>query len=856
MYRNRLARSLAAVLLTLLLMPSGAAARKDKKKAKESAPPPAAQTESKDGPPTIAEATDGMEKRSGFLDVYVDVTEGKLWLAVPPPDAAGDVMELLYLNGLRQGLGSNPIGLDRGQLGDSRLVKIRRLGPRVLFEQPNLGFRALSDNPDERHAIRESFATSVIWAADAAAIDPDGSALVDLTSFLLRDGFGIRRTLKQTEQGDFALDMARSAVDPAACRVFPDNVELEALLTFAGAEPGGHVRATVPTAEAISLVHHHSFVRLPDDGYQPRDADPRIGVWGVSFLDYAVPLDAAMRRRWVGRHRLEKTDPSASRSPVKEPIVFYVDRGAPEPIRSALVEGASWWATAFEAAGFIDAFRVEVAPADVDPLDVRYNVIQWVHRSTRGWSIGYGVTDPRTGEIVKGHVSLGSLRVRQDRLLFEGLAGSEKTGTGAADDPITLALARVRQLAAHEVGHALGFAHNMAASSYGGRASVMDYPAPLVDVTDDGGELDFGRAYGVGVGAWDDACVRYAYTQFPPGADEAAELGKIIRENLDRGLVFVADGDSRPAGTSDPRGNLWDNGEDAVAGLETALAVRRIALERFGEHNLPPGRPLAELEEVLAPVYFHHRYQLAAAVKVVGGMEYDYAVRDDGQTATRIVGAERQRQGLATVLSILSPTELDIPESVLALIAPRAFGLRANRELFAKATWPAFDALGAAAIAVDDVAEALLHPARLGRLADFHRRQPELPSVGEMLEALLTRAFEVGAPGEAERHAALRRVVQRVVVDRLVSTAARSDLRPTLRAEIEWMLGGLRDRLATEESAEDPATAAHLDLLAADLARFLNRQTASPGSFVLPPAPPPGSPIGMPALGACSQDGP
>jgi hypothetical protein len=819
-------RILLLVLFCLLLPGLGAADRGDDGDSDR---------ENDDEPlPTVAEKTAEMERRAGFFTFYVDERRGKVWLELPPPAGeGGEVATAIYVNGLRQGLGSNPIGLDRGQIQDSRLIRIRRLGPRVLFEQPNLGYRALSEDRDEIRATRESFATSVIWGAEAGALDGDGRALVDLTSLLIRDAHGVAATLREAEQGEFELDPERSAVDLPACLVFPDNVELEALLTFQGRQPGGHVRDTVPTPDAITLVHHHSLVRLPDEGYRPRRFDPRMASFGIRFLDYAAPLDQAIATQWIARHRLEKTDPAAARSRVREPIVYYVDRGAPEPVRSALVEGASWWAEAFEKAGFVDAYRVELLPEDAHPLDVRYNVIQWVHRSTRGWSYGNAVTDPRSGEIVKGQVSLGSLRVRQDRLIFEGLLGTEKTGSGAADDPIELSLARIRQLAAHEVGHTLGFTHNFAASTYDGRASVMDYPAPLVGVTP-AGELDVTGAYGVGVGSWDLASVRYAYSQFAPGADEDAELARIVAETV-AAHTFVADADARPPSGSDPRGNLWDNGVDAAAELERALAVRRTALARFGERNLPRGRPLAELEEVLAPVYFHHRYQLDAAVKAVGGMEVDYAVKGDGRAPTRIVDGARQRRALAALLSVLEPASLDLPEGVLALLAPRPFGFERHRELFASSTWPAFDALGAAATAADDVVEALVEPARLGRLADFHRRDPSLPGVGEVLGALVDAAF--AGTGDAPRHAALRRVVQRTLVDRLIAQASRPELRGDLRGELEWALEDVRRRLAGGETA-------HAAALTQDVRRFLEREWAAPVATVVPADPPPGSPIG------------
>jgi hypothetical protein len=803
---------------------------------------------------TLAEATKGLERRDGLLPLWLDAKRGKVWLEVPAPGAGtgegGNLVgRYLYVEGLVTGLGSNPVGLDRGQIGATVVADLRWVGGRLLFELENLRYRALSEDPDEVRAVAESFAGSVVWAGELAALGGE-RALVDLTSFVVRDAHDVARTLKRTEQGDYALDPERSAVDLDDCRAFPDNLELEALLTYATqGEPGPEVAATAATPAAFSLVQHHSLVRLPDDGYEPRPFDPRSGSFAIDFTDYAAPLDAPIRKQWIVRHRLEKAAPAAAHSRAVEPLVYYVDRGAPEPVRSALVEGASWWSEAFAAAGFDDAFRVELLPEGVDPLDVRYNVIQWVHRATRGWSYGGGVIDPRTGEMIKGHVTLGSLRIRQDRLIFEGLAGTDDTGTGTPDDPVQLALARIRQLAAHEVGHTLGLAHNFAASTYGppyGRGSVMDYPAPLVGVRPGGG-LDFSEVYDNGIGAWDVQAIRYAYEQFPPGTGEDAALAGILAENRRRGLVFLTDEDARPPGAAEPRANLWDNGTDAVSGLEEVLAVRRAALAGFGEGNVQPGEPLSLLQEVLVPVYFYHRYQLGAAVKVVGGLDYSYALRGDPDPAAVPVPAELQRRALDLVLSTTEPEFLDLPEEVLRLVLPRAFGYPPHRELFGSATAPAFDALGAAATASEMAVSGLLQPERAARLVDFHRRDPDLPGLDEVLGRVVEKAFGGGGPAEP-RLAEIRRVVQGATVRAMIDLASAPPSAQAVRAQTEAALAALADRLGGTGGTDpdlDPDRAQRA-YLAREIGRYLDRRREDEAPLPAPAEPPPGDPIGDP----------
>jgi hypothetical protein len=823
-------RGLAALLAVIALASAGAPAQSDT-----------------DGLVSIAEKTRGLERLGGLFDLYIDRDRGTVWLELPPPGDRGVAAEFLYAEGLVSGLGSNPVGLDRGRLGTTRVVRVRLVGPRVLFEEPNLGFRAMTRDSAERRAVDESFATSVLWGGEIAARSAEGRTLVDITSFLVRDAHGVVSTLADTDQGSFELDPARSAVDLNATLALPANLEFEAVLTFTSDDPGGHVRSTAPHPGAVTLVQHYSFIQLPDADYRPREFDPRTGSIHITFQDYAVPLTEPIEQRWIVRHRLRKVDPSVDRSRAVEPIVYYVDPGIPEPVRGAVIDGARWWETAFDRAGFTGGFRVEMLPDDVHPMDVRYNVIEWVHRSTRGWSHGGGVVDPRTGERVKGHVRLGSLRIRQDILIFEGLAGADGTGRGGPDDPVQLALARIRQLSAHEVGHTLGLAHNFAASTYG-RASVMDYPAPWVRV-DGSGALDFSQAYATGVGEWDVHAIRYAYSEFPPGIDERRALGRIVREGLERDLLFLTDEDARPAGAAHPLANLWDNGADPVAELAAVLDVRATALARFGEANVATGRPLALLEETLAPVYFYHRYQAEAAAKSVGGLEYSYAVRGDGQPLSRPVPADTQRRALDALLAVLDPSSLDLPDKVIAALVPRPAGHGPNREMFGSRTRPAFDPLGAAATAAGQIAERLLQPERLARMVDFHRRDPAFPGVDEVARTVIDRVFGDGG-GEPDRHAEIRRAVQWVVVERMLSLAADTDVSQAVRTHLDAALRDLADRLESDAGVDDVGRA-HRSMMRAEIQGYLRNREWQASERWRPMPPPPGSPIGTTA---CSHD--
>jgi hypothetical protein len=785
--------------------------------------------------PTIEDKTASFRKLDGFLPLYWDEAQGRLWLEVP---LVGE--ELLYVGSLTTGLGSNDIGLDRSRLGDSRVVRFDRVGPKLLLVQPNYAFRADGGGAAERRAVEESFAQSVLWGFTVAAAT-GGRVLVDATEFLLSDQNGVVAALKGSRQGDFRLDASRSAVYLPRTRAFPRNTEIEVTLTFTGGPPGRWLRDVAPTAEAVTLRQHFSFVALPEPGYRPRLLLPGAGYFGIDYADYAAPVGQPLTKRFVARHRLEKKDPTAAVSEPVRPIIYYLDPGAPEPIRSALLDGARWWNTAFEAAGYRNAFRVELLPDSADPMDIRYNVIQWVHRATRGWSMGSAVVDPRTGEILKGLVQLGSLRVRQDYLIAEGLLAPYVEGTEEPAVPLAMALARLRQLSAHEVGHTLGLAHNYIASAEG-QQSVMDYPHPLTRLEADG-SISLDSAYTAGVGGWDSVAIRYGYADLPRNTEERSALEAILAEARGRHITFLTDGDARPVGSVHPSVHLWDNGADAVAELDRVMEVRRAALRRFGEAAIRRGAPLATLEEALVPVYLHHRYQAEAAVKLIGGQSYTYALRGDGQEPFRVVPAADQRRALKSLLRTLAPAELTIPRQVLAQIPPRPYLYWPHRELFTRTTAHAFDAMAPAMAAADMTVGLLLHPARAARLVEqpaLDSRQLGLP---EVLRALTTQAF--GPTPRDPYEAELARAVRYVVASGLMRLAMEAELpqaRAFAMAEIEYLRRQVDAQKArTTASAADRAQAA---LLAADLRRFLESPRDAGAQ---PPArvePPPGSPIG------------
>jgi len=803
--------------LVLLLSPVLTLAQGAKSAAAASEPP---------GPPSIHEKTLGMKHFDGLIPLDWDARSGKLYLEIPHLEADGHSEEFIYATSLPFGTGSNDLGLDRGQVTEGRIVRFERNGPKVLLVEPNLAFRSSSKDADEQLAVTQSFAQSVLWGFTVAAESADGFVLVDATDFFLHDGHGVADRLTNLKQGAYRVDASRSAIVLDDTKAFPRNTEVEAELTFTTDTPprGTYVGDVTPDPHAMTVRERTSLIELPPPGFVARRFNPRAGYFPSSYRDYTTPLGEPLDQLFIIRHRLIKQDPNctADCKPVA-PIQYYVDRGAPEPVRTALVEGARWWDQAFQAAGWArGTFRVDLLPEGADPMDVRYNIIQWVHRYTRGWSYGAAIADPRTGEIIKGNVTLGSLRARQDYLIAEALlspykAPESKVADRSADNPmLQMVLARIRQLAAHETGHTLGLAHNFAASTVGQGDSVMDYPHPYIAL-DGNGQVDVSHAYAVNIGDWDKVAIDFGYREF--GANTSAEeqktaLDKILSDADHAGQVYITDEDARPFGSAHPRAHLWDNGSDPAAELDRVLAVRAVALKNFGENAIRPGTPMAQLEQTLVPLYLFHRYQAEAAIKEIGGLDYRYNLRGDGLPDPSVVDPAQQHKALEAVLKTLKPETLTLPESILRALPPVPPGYPRTRESFPSHTGLTFDPIATAESAADLTLTVLLDPARASRLIEYHMRVPASPSLRSVLEAISTTVAERPEAGHSMSSEVERAVEFRAVEAMLslaVNPAASSQARAIARSHIRDLLKQWNSTPAPQDSAEAIHRAALID---------------------------------------------
>lgn len=771
--------------------------------------------------------TKNYQKFNGYFNFYYDDTTDKIFLEVNELEK-----EFLYVYSLSSGIGSNDIGLDRGQLGNEQVVFFRKAGNKLLLIQPNLKFRALTQNELEKKSVEQAFAKSVLHGFKIEE-ESKGNYLVDITDFLMRDAHGVSNRLKLSKQGSYSLDKSKSALAFERTKAFPKNVEFDVTLTFTGSAEGGFIRSVTPNPGLVTVAQHHSLIELPDDTYEKRVFDPRCGSYPFSYYDYATPVQEPILKRFVTRHRLTKKNPGADVSEAEEPIIYYLDNGTPEPVRSALLEGGRWWNQAFEAIGYKDAFQLKILPDDADPLDARYNVIQWVHRSTRGWSYGSSITDPRTGEIIKGHVSLGSLRIRQDFLIAQALMNQPFAERDDNYEPmLEMALARIRQLSAHEIGHTLGFAHNFAAST-NGRASVMDYPHPQFEV--EGNTISFSNAYDIGIGEWDKVIVAYSYSDFPNNTNEKDGLDAILKQAQADGLRYISDQDARPQGGAHALAHLWDNGKDAAQELDKVLSIRKTAIANFSMDNIRTGEPNSMLEDVFAPLYFFHRYQTEAVSKLVGGLDYNYTIKGDGQRTVHTISAATQENALKSILKTLNAEEIAIPKDKLNLFPPRAIGYGRSRESFKGRMGVSFDALSAAETSADMTLRLLLHPERASRLIQQKSLDKNQIGLADVLNTLVKSTLE-----ESHKEPYLDEVQQTInfrVLNHILNLAAADAVHPQVNAISIEALKTIRTSLLNNGKSA----------ISAEMVRLIDSFLKNPSSFKVVPSPkiPDGSPIGM-----------
>ena len=765
----------------------------------------------------------------GYFNFYYEEAQDKIYLEVENLD-----QEFLYVSSLASGVGSNDIGLDRGQLGGERIVKFVKAGNKLLLVQPNQDYRAITDNELEKKSVEQAFAKSVLFGFKIEE-QSKGKYIIDFTPFLIQDTHGVADRLRDQNEGNYNLDLGKSALSLERTKAFPKNVEFEALLTFKGDPKGRNIRSVTPTPSLVSVIQHHSFIELPDDNYKPREFDPRSGAIFMSYMDYATPIQESIVKRYIIRHRLEKKNPELAMSEAVEPIIYYLDPGTPEPVRSALLEGASWWNQAYEAIGFKDAFQVKMLPEDADPMDCRYNLIQWVHRSTRGWSYGASVVDPRTGEIIKGHVSLGSLRIRQDFLIAQALVNKPFAERDDNYKPmLDMALARIRQLGAHEVGHTLGFTHNFAAST-NERASVMDYPHPVIKLTNE--DIDLSDAYATGIGTWDKVTVAYSYSQFDGKTNEKEALNTILEKAQNDGLRFIADSDARAQNGAHALAHLWDNGKTPADELNRLLKVRAKAISNFSMDNIRTNEPYSVLEDVFVPLYFLHRYQTEAATKVIGGLDYNYAVKGDSELIVKPVDEKTQRETLNALLKTLTAETLAIPEDKLDLFPPRAYGYGRTRESFKGNMGVAFDPFGAVETSCDMTLGLLLNAERMNRIYQQHVLDPNQLDIQELIETLASETIKKKT--NKEYLGEVQQTINISVLKHIMAISGDDKLLPQVQALINFEV--MKLKVILQERRIDPVAM----LLVKEIDKFLGNPSGYKASEV--PKIPDGSPIGTDA---------
>lgn len=755
----------------------------------------------------------GLTRKDGFIPFYWDAKKGVLLFELSPQRMKE---EFIYFTGLSSGVGSIQMFADRSTTGKSQLCRLVRSGPKVLVVAENTAFRAEQGSAELKHSVERSFPTSVIAALPIES-EKDETLIVNANPLALRDVTGLMEQLRRPSRAvngvvrqaegpgvQWRFDDQRSTIDMEHTRGFPLNTEIENTLTFTS-DAGRAVNS--PENGTFTVHEHISLLPLPPAGYQPRPGDPRVGFFGPEFLDFSQSYKGSLDRRYIARWRLKKKDPSAAISEPVKPIVFYLDRAIPEPIRSAAREGALWWNQAFEQAGFRNALIIEDLPEGADPLDARYSTIQWTNRDGRGWSVGMEQSDPRTGEILHAVVQLDSHRVRTVHNYWNVLTPAAHENDGRDDSALDLfadldsadpqltedqvMLKRIALLTCHEMGHVLGLEHNFAASTFG-RGSVMDYFAPRITIRKDG-TADLSDAYMQGVGSYDRFAIEWGYgTGVPDPAQESARLEAVIQKALHQGIFW--------GNNDDPRWNAYDDGPDPVTWLKQVLPVRDALLKNYSARMLRKGEPSSRLAARFTLVYLFHRYAIGSALRVVGGAKIPPSLAGDGQKPLEVWDPAAQREALRLALQALKPEELEVsPEVWRTLVQYENHGL--SPESYRSSAGYVFSPYDGARSIAETVFDVLLEVQRLERLNAIHHFEPASPSGAEVIAALVQNTF----PAAAVRSNELAAVVQNELADRLMILAADDNTPPEAAADawtgVEQILAKLQGPGRTANAA-------------------------------------------------------
>ena len=781
--------------------------------------------------PATAEAQSGalagLSKAEGFIPFYWDAEDGKVLLEVPAFDE-----DVLYYVSAATNPGSVQVGMDRGVIYTA-VIHFVRSGDKVVVNQINTDFRALNGSAATAQGTIDSFPTSVLAVLPVVS-DSGGKVVVDGTPLFMRDAGYVAARMKRSGQGDFRFEPAKSVFYPARTKAFPENTEVETIVSFTSNAPGVAVREVMPSPDTFTMRIHHSFLKAPT-GYVPREADPRIGVGSISFQDFSKPIDESPFTEWVRRWRLEKKDPTAAMSEPVEPITYYFDPAIPDPIREAMKTGLLWWNKAFEEAGFINAIHAVDAPPEMDPMDIRYAYVLWIQRDGRGFSSSGNFGDPRTGEVLGSKTHMDTYRLRTIANYYDAYMGGlpeDGSGLTLADPSLVstdlynampegqrdMAFLRQAVLTAHELGHTLGFGHAWNAN-FNDRSSVMEYPVPRVKVVD--GKLDLSESFMTEIGEYDKYMVRFAYTPLPEAQEEAG-LDQIIAEMRGEGLMYTLG--------SDPRYTWYVDRPGPVEELKDMAEVRKIALANYGPAMLKTGEPYGAMRDLrLWMIYLQERYAIEFGQKYIGGLLQNIVVKgkEDNLPPTEFIPGTKQREILGLMLDAIEPEKLVIPETLLSQLVPDP---GVNREDMSDD--PVFDQLRAARILAAMVIEPLFDADRSERIVALSARQPDPLTYPQLVDAVLDATWGKAPSGSAQEQALLR-VTQNVAMLSMMKLGAAKDASPEAQYYVLDALSGLAEELEDKRSS-DPLTAAFYRESARQIERFLGDPAGHAPDRIMP----------------------